>query len=363
MVQQTTNITVTSNADDQNQTPKPAGWRNMKILVAVLLLGLFVYKFPNASLWITTKLFGAVSATTSAAGSIAIKAAETTVKVAEQAKNAAEAELARRLIVQEALAALTPCSMLRCTSEMASIVELLSKLKQAHHKATTTGDADACAPILPSDEAGRYLLATAAPWLVQQPRGSLPRSECTTTVSSKGDTEETCTFETNLLPCSNAVKWPKLAPVLDEPLKILNQKLADTGAKQKERLQRMLSAPDQDGEQPSLASKGELTLLMEEVLSDHFFVPAAPRPSTVRVTPYREDAEQKQSPMGEKTVLEKLEVLRKDQKIKPQARFCKRDGYADSTAGFCGAATKLTKDKLTKAIEVVEGSQRTKLAR
>lgn len=334
-----------------------------KIVLALgLLLGLLIYQFPIAALWITTKLFGAASAATSAAGSVAIKAAEKTVEVAAQAKNAAEAELARRLIVQEALAALTPCSMLRCTSEMEAIVQLLSKLKQAHYKAITTGDAEACAPILPSDEAGRYLLATAAPWLIQQPRGSLPRSECTTTISSKGDTEETCKFETTLLPCPNAVKWPKLAIVLDEPLKILNQKLADTGAKQKERLQRMLSAPGQDGEAPGLASGGDLSLLMEEVLSDHFFVPAAPRPSTVRVTTYHEDAEQKQS-VGEKTRLQKLDVLREDQKIKPETRFCKKDDYATSTAGFCGAAARLTKEKLTKAIEVVETSQRARLPR
>merc|ERR1712216_707203 len=103
---------------------------------------------------------------------------------------------------------------------------------------------------------------------------------------------------------------------------------------------------------------------MEEVLSDHFFVPAAPRASTVRVTTYHEDAEEKQKlDVGEKTRLQKLDVLRQDQKIKPETRFCKKDDYATSTAGFCGAAARLTKEKLTKAIEVVEMSQRAKLAR
>lgn len=105
-----------------------------KVLMFLLLVGLLSYKFPIAALYITTKLFGAVSATTSAAGNVAIKAADTAIKAAEQAKNAAEAEMARRLIVKDALAALTPCSMLRCNSEMENIVELLSSLKEAHHK-------------------------------------------------------------------------------------------------------------------------------------------------------------------------------------------------------------------------------------
>jgi len=281
--------------------------------------------------------------------------------VAEQAKNAAEAELARRLIVKDALAALTPCSMLRCNSEMENIVELLSSLKQVHYKAITQGEAAACSPILPSDERGRYLLATAAPWLIQQPLGTLPRSACTTSISSHGDTEETCKFETDLLPCSNAVKWPDLAFVLEEPFKIFNQKLANSGAKQKERLMRMLAAPDPDDAQSSLASRGDLSLLMEEVLGDNFFIPAAPRRSTVRVTPYSEQSQR--NALDDKTVLEKMEVLREDQKIKPQERFCRKDGHADSTAGFCATSAKLTKEKLRKAIEVVEASQRSKLGR
>jgi len=325
-----------------------------KVLMFLLLVGLLSYKFPIAALYITTKLFGAVSATTSAAGNVAIKAADTAIKVAEQAKNAAEAEMARRLIVKDALAALTPCSMLRCNSEMENIVGLLSSLKEAHHKATVQGVTEACSPIEPSDEKGRYLLATAAPWLIQQGLGSLPRAACTTTISSNGDTEETCKFETDLLPCRNAVKWPNLAFVLEEPFKIFNQKLINSASKQKERLMRMLSAPDQVDAQSSFASRGDLSILVEEVLGDNFFIPAAPRRSTVRVTPYSEESQ---------PVLKKMEVLREDQKIKPQERFCKKDGYADSAAGFCATSAKLTKEKLRKAIEVVGEHQRTDKAR
>lgn len=222
-----------------------------------------------------------------------------------------------------------------------------------------------CAPIMPSDEDGRYLLATAAAWLIQQPRGHMPRSECRTTVSSRGDTEETCKYETTLLPCSGAVKWPKLAANLEEPFKIFNQRLSDKEAaqqqKHKEELMRLLSSPDQAGQDDGRASRGELVQLMEEVLLDNYFVPATSRPSAVRVTPYHEEAEAQ--PGAGKSLLEKLEVLREDQKMQPKVRFCKNGGQADSALHFCAVATKFTKDKLGKAIEVVKAGQKLKLGR
>jgi hypothetical protein len=350
------NLTVPTSGQFSGEEAKGIGCKQStlsgKVVMLLVMFSLLTYKFPVAALWITTKLCGALSASTSAAGHAAIKAATVTVNVAEQAKNAAEVELARRLIVNEALAALTPCSMLRCTSEMEDLVQLLGTLKQAQHKAAMQADSDFCSPIKPTDEEGRYLLATAAPWLIQQPQGRLPRSECTSTISSHGDIEETCKYETNLVPCRNAVTWPKLALALEEPLKILNQNLADKGAKQKEKLIRMLSSPGQGDVQGSLVNVGELRHLMEAVLVDNTFVPADPRPSTVRVTPYRKEPEVKAS--VEKTMLQKMEVLRKDQNIKPHARFCKKDGSADSSANFCSTTAKNANEKLLKAIEIIE---------
>lgn len=337
----------------------------VKVICVFVLLGVLAWKFPDQALWIASKLFGVASAATKVAGQVTIKAAEVAVEAAESTKNAVEAELARRLIVKEALASLTPCSMLRCPSDMENIQQLLNSLKQAQHQAATKEHADMCAPIMPSDEDGRYLLATAAAWLIQQPRGHMPRSECQTTISSHGDTEETCKYETTLLPCSGAVKWPKLAAHLEEPFKIFNQRLSDKEAaqqqKHKEQLMHLLSAPAQAGQEDGRANRGELVQLMEEVLSDNYFVPATPRPSAVRVTPYLEEAEA-HAGVG-KSLLEKLEVLREDQKIEPKVRFCKDGKQADSAAKFCADATKLTKEKLGKAIEVIKAAQSLKLGR
>merc|ERR1712146_365729 len=130
--------------------------------------------------------------------------------------------------------------------------------------------------------------------------------------------------------------------------------------KQMAQMMQMLSVPHEDTQDDGQANRGQLATLMEELLLESRFVPATPRPSAVRITPHVEDVEAQASEM--KTVLQKMEVLREDQKIGTNVRFCKNGNHADSAANFCSKATKLTKEKLHKAIEVIEASQRLQLS-
>lgn len=331
-----------------------------KVVFILAVLAFLSYKFPVQALWIATKLFGAATAATKVAGTVAVKTAETTVKVMEETKNAAEAEWARRVIVGEALKVLTPCDFFRCTSEMDNVVDLIGKLRQAQQDAAAQ-NTNLCAPIAPPDDEGRLLLATAAPWLLTEPQGRVPHSECSTTRASNGDTEQTCRFETNLVPCPGAVKWKKLAAVLDEPLKIYNERQARAGIQKKEQLRRLLAAAEADGSSAVVPRSGELSALVEAVLGDDLFEPASPRRSTIKITPYKESGNVKVK--DEKTIIDKMEALREDQKLLTTARFCKKGEAADSTANFCATTTKLAREKLLKAIDVIQAAQKKQLAR
>jgi len=260
-----------------------------KFLAVIILFGFFYWRFPIAGWWILSKVLGLIYGTAAVTKDVVSGAASGVAAAAEAAKNAAEAELARRLIVKEALASLTPCDSLRCPSHLEKTVKLLTDLKEAQYKASL-GEGVSCAPIMPSDEAGRLLLALQAPWLVQMPRGQEPLMQCKVTFSSRGDTEESCTYDTELPPCPGAIAWPDLSDALKEPFKAFNFRMAEKHEEQLLEMEQKLqiehaeaagALTDQAGGQASVSIWEKLT---GSAFSPH--VPAKTRPRATISTPY-----------------------------------------------------------------------------